>query len=117
MVRVALYAVFTSNERNDINVNLLAIIIILCFYTVVATSLSVYKYSPLGVVENFFVLNLVFISAIVLKSASIQANVIITSTGMSYVVILCILFYHLYTQVKGSKFALHIYRKKEILHL
>ena len=110
MVRVVLYAVFTSNESNAINVNLLVIILILCFYTVVATSLSVYKYWPLGVLENFFVLNLVFISAIVLKSASIQA--IITSTGVSYVVILGTLFYHLYTQaVNGSKFASHIFRK------
>ena len=128
MVRVILYAVFTSNESNDINVNLLAIIIILCFYTVVATSLSVYKYWHLGILESFFVINLVFISCTILylnttiglKSATIQAeiklsqtqaNVVITSTGMSYVGILGILIYHLYTQLKGSKFALHILRK------
>ena len=113
MVRVVLYAVFTSNVNNDINKNFLAINIVLCVYIVIATSLSVYKYWPLGILESIFVINLVFCTILYLNPvlAMKQDNVLITSTGISYVVIAGILCYHFYTQVKGSKFTLHIFRK------
>ena len=114
MVRVALYAVFTSNESNDINANLMAIIIILCFYITVANRLSVYKYWPLGILESFFVMNLVFLSCTMLYlnagkiSNTTPLQLIIASTGISFAAFGGIIICHSYVQVKDKKWFKHV---------
>ena len=63
MVRVVLYLVFTTNISNDINVNLLATVLVVGFYLGVANVLSVYKNQFLNLVETFFIVNIIFLSA------------------------------------------------------
>ena len=110
MVRVVLYIVFITNEGNSINANLLAIILILSFYSIITSRLSVYKHWPLSVLENYFLINLIFLSTTLLyikdsPSYNDDGKILLsTSGGISLVVSICIIIYHLYVQIKDIKY-------------
>ena len=66
MVRVVLYLVFATNQSNHITINLLAILLVVVLYTVIANHLSVYKNSALLITETFYMINVTFLSAAML---------------------------------------------------
>ena len=66
MVRVVLYLVFASNPTNHITINLLAILLVVVLYTVIANHLSVYKNSALLITETFYMINVTFLAAAML---------------------------------------------------
>ena len=105
MVRVVLYLAFIINEGNNYNANLLTIALVLCFYAIITNRLSVYKYWPLCVLENFFLINLISLSCTLIYFQSNNNNgvkIVIASGGLSLVVYLGIIIYHLYVQLKGN---------------
>ena len=105
MVRVVLYLVFIINEGNNYNANLLTIALVLCFYAIITNRLSVYKYWPLCVLENFFLINLIFLSCTLTYFQSNNndgVKIVIVSGGLSLVVYLGIIIHHLYVQLKGN---------------
>ena len=105
MVRVVLYLVFIINEGNNYNANLLTIALVLCFYAIIANRLSVYKYWPLCVLENFFLINLIFLSCTLIYFQSNNndgVKIVIVSGGLSLVVYLGIIIHQLYVQLKGN---------------
>ena len=106
MVRVVLYLVFIINGGKDTSVNLLDINLILCFYAIVSNRLSVYKNWPLSVLENYFLINLIFLSCTLLyiKDSPTYSKILISSGGISLVVLLGIIIYHVYVQLKGNNF-------------
>ena len=105
MVRVVLYIVFIINEGNNYNANLLTIALVLCFYAIITNRLSVYKYWPLCVLENSFLINLIFLSCTLIYFQSNNndgVKIVIVSGALSLVVYLGIIIYHLYVQLKGN---------------
>ena len=105
MVRVVLYLVFIINEGNNYNANLLTIALVLCFYAIITNRLSVYKYWPLCVLENFFLINLIFLSCTLIYFQSNNndgVKIVIVSGGLSLVVYLGIIIHQLYVQLKGN---------------
>ena len=113
MVRVVLYLVFIINAGNDISVNLLAITLILCFYAIISNRLSVFKNWPVSVLENCFLINLIFLSCtfLYIKDSLIKTKdgvkILISSGGISLVVLLGIIIYHVYVQLKGNNVLKH----------
>ena len=105
MVRVLLYLVYTLNDGNDININLLATILVLSFYCCVANTLSVYKRWPLNILDSFFLLNIIFFASLTLytrdSNASINSILTIISTGSSLSVLVGVVCFHVYRKVKG----------------
>ena len=105
MVRVVLYLVFIINEGNNYNANLLTIALVLCFYAIITNRLSVYKYWPLCVLENLFLINLIFLSCTLIYFQSNNndgVKIVIVSRGLSLVVYLGIIIHQLYVQLKGN---------------
>ena len=114
MVRVVLYLVFIINEGNDYNANLLTIALVLSCYVFITSRLSVYKYWPLSILESYFLINLIFLSCTLLyikdspSNSSDGVKILISSGGISLFVLLCIIIYHLYVQLRGQSFLKYV---------
>lgn len=107
MVRVVLCLIFTTNDRNDISVNLLAMILVLSLYCCVANTLSVYKNWTLNVLDNFFLINMIFLTSLTLyihnSNATINSVLTTISAGSSLTAFAGIVCFHVYLKVKDSK--------------
>ena len=104
MIRVVLYAVFTTNVANDINVNLLATAIVACIYCGMTNIVSVYRNWILNIIETFFIINLLCLSTSMLYihnyTTASNAILIMTSVGSAFIVFIAIVVFHCYTLVK-----------------
>ena len=78
MIRAVLYLIFTTNQANDINVNLLACVVVFGVYSGTASVLSVYKSSFLNIIEVIFATNIMLLSTSLLY--------IRTNNDMEYIV-------------------------------
>ena len=103
MIRVVLYAVFTTNLANDINVNLFATAIVACIYCGMTNIFSVYKNWILNIMETFFIINLLCLSTSMLyihnytdETNDIPIMIIV---GSVFIVFFAIAVFHCYTSV------------------
>ena len=104
MMRAVLYAVFITNQANDMNVNLLANAVVGCVYCGATNIFSVYKDWLLTILETFFVINLLCLSTSMLYIHNYTDGtidtLIMTSTGSAFIVFIGIVAFHLYTLLK-----------------
>ena len=109
MVRVVLYLVFIINEGNNINANLLTIALVLWFYALITNRLAVHKYWLLNFLENYFIINLIFLSCTLLYIKDAQTRdsdgvkILKTSGGISLIVFIGIILYHFSVQLKDNR--------------
>ena len=101
MIRAVLYLVFTTNQANDINVNLLATTLVLIFYSVLANPVSVYKNLFLGLLESFYTINMMFLSASMLYIQDLNKSMTLVTVSIAsgLFVSLLIMAYHIYKYV------------------
>ena len=102
MVRVSLYLVFATNLANDININLLAIVLVTFLYVTMTNILSVYKSVFVNMLETIFMLNLNFLSASMLfvnRFTQSVNNLLIASAIGGLVTFLTIVIFHSYRAI------------------
>ena len=107
MIRAVLYLAFTTNQANDINVNLFAAVLVLTFYLGMVNVLSVYKNWLLNLLETFFLVNVIFLSAAMLYSLSSIRSlswVVMISVLIALLVSAVVLAYHVYVALKNYKY-------------
>ena len=119
MIRVVLYLVFTTNQANDINVNLLACAVLGCFYCAIINIFSVYKNWLLNILETLYLIELVYLSVSFLyinNPTNSKSNILVSiSTGSVFIVFVAIVVFHLYLLVKGKFKRISPPMKAEIL--
>ena len=100
VMRVVLYVVFTTNQVNDISVNLLACALVVGIYCVMVNLLSVYKNSFLTIIEIILMTNIVILSASMLYvHAIVDTNNILTTISIASA--LCVFIVIVALQSKG----------------
>ena len=114
MIRVVLYVVFTTNQANDIHINLLTIAVASCLYSVTTNIFSVYKKQFLRVLESFILINLMFLSASLLyihnnDFTGDDFHAITISTGIVFCAFVGIVIFHFSMLLKDllKVFTLH----------
>eukprot|EP00731_Ephydatia_muelleri_P028278 Em0019g1151a len=107
VLRVMLYLPFTTNLTNDISINLLAIILVLSFYFGMINILSVYKNWFLNLLETFFLVNMIFLSAAILynlvTTQSFNWNIVTASILSALLVSVVVVLCHLYILFKHNQ--------------
>ena len=108
MMRVVLYLVFTTNQINDISVNLLACAVVGCIYCTIISFFSVYKNWLMNILETIFWINLVCLSISMLYVHSIiydrYNTIIMISTGCSFIMFIAIAAFHFHILLKNTVF-------------
>ena len=113
VIRIVLYVVFTTNQVNDININLLACALVVGLYCGMANILSIYKNSFLTILEVLLMTNIVILSTSMLYvNASVDTNNILTtiSIASALCIFVVIVAFH-------SKDLIQSFRKKKLSHV
>ena len=99
---VSLYLVFATNLANDININLLAMVLVTLLYFTMTNILSVYKSVFVNMLETTFMLNIIFLSASMLfvnRFTQSVNNLLIASAIGGLVTFLIIVIFHSYRAI------------------
>ena len=113
VIRIVLYVVFTTNQVNDINTNLLACALVVGLYCGMANILSVYKNSFLTILEVLLMTNIVILSTSMLYvNASVDTNNILTTISIA-----CALCIFAVIVAFHSKDLIQSFRKKKLSHI
>ena len=113
VIRVVLYVVFTTNQVNDINTNLLACALVVGLYCGMANILSVYKNSFLTILEVLLMTNIVILSTSMLYvNASVDTNNILMTISIA-----CALCIFAVVVAFHSKDLIQSFRKKKLSHV
>ena len=111
IVRSIIFIVFAINIEGDINVNLLAITMVMIFLLSASFFTGpVYKNRLVNAIELFFILNLGLLSSLSLyvgqdttANAEKQTYITCTMVGSASLVFFCIIIYHLYLKLRRSR--------------
>ena len=100
LVRILLFLLFSVNDILGFSTNLFSIIVtVACIFAYLSSVGGVYKSLPLNVLEHFFLLNLLILSAGILYMYAISTDNRATVTnllvGVSFIVFTAIIFYHI----------------------
>ena len=108
LVRVCLFLIFTLNTLGDPTANLLAVVAFsFCLLTYISLVGGIYKLWSLNLLENVSILNLGILSAAVGlyqdNTSTVVPAVTCTSVGISFIVFMIIILYHLFMKVLNSQ--------------
>ena len=94
LVRVLMLIVFSLNQANDPAVNLITITMIATVLTVYASYMDIYKNWLHNVIEILSLLNLAFLSVVILYDSSNTILATKTSSTVTFISFILITFYH-----------------------
>jgi predicted outer membrane repeat protein len=100
LVRILLFLLFSVNDILGFSTNLFSIIVtVACIFAYLSSVGGIYSSWPLNVLEHFFLLNLIILSAGTLYMYAIsvdnRATVTNLSVGIAFTVFIAIIFYHI----------------------
>ena len=112
IIRAVLYLVAAANISNDPKISLSAIVFTMNVVVILMafSNLRMYKKMPVNILESFFVLNLLLFSVFTWFSLSgtkiSQKIVAYTSVLSTFIILVFIIFYHVYNCTRAKNFNL-----------
>jgi hypothetical protein len=108
LVRILLFLLFSVNDILGFSTNLFSIIVtVACILAYLSSVGGIYSSWPLNVLEHFFLLNLIILSAGTLymyaTSVDNRATVTNLSVGVAFTVFIAIIFYHIVESLATTK--------------